>query len=84
MPKRKPKFVRLTITFTYNGVGKTIEDAKQDALNEYRNAGYYEPKYDFEEVKQEHTSIDQTYIDFVMDENYGVINEAKLIKKGGK
>ena len=84
MPKAKPKFVRLTVSFTYYGVGKTLKDAQQDALNEYHNAGNSEPDKDFEEVKQEHTSIDQTYIDFVMDENYGVINEAKLIKKGGK
>lgn len=84
MPKAKPKFVRLTVSFTYYGVGKTLKDAKQDALNEYHNSANYEPEKDFEEVAQENTSIDQTYIDFVMDENYGVINEAKLIKKGGK
>ena len=35
MPKAKTKLVRLTMTLNYYGVGKTVEEAKFNAIQEY-------------------------------------------------
>jgi hypothetical protein len=80
MAKPKPVFVKMTITYTFYGVGKTLDDAKQNSETEYNN---YMDSYaygeliddmrnnmDFEVVKQEDTSIDSTYVDFIMSDEY--------------
>ena len=75
---KKPHFVELTITFTYYGVGKTLQDAKQNALNEFANdnVNYIDLlqtkdiKQEMKTVKQSNTTIDKSYIDFVMSDNY--------------
>lgn len=84
----KPKFVRLTITLTYYGVGKTIKDAKQDAFNEFANNQndlYNSNDYnqEIDEVERDDTTIDQSYVDFVMGDDYSN-HDAKDLLKGGK
>jgi hypothetical protein len=71
----KLKFVKMTTTLVTYGVGKTIEDAKQQARSEtidYANDISINPKQyldaakpSYEEVREEDTSLDKTYIEFI-------------------
>lgn len=92
MPKAKPKFVRLTVTRTYYGVGRTTEEAKQNALNDFANdfelrdfndLASQDSEQTFEVVKQENTPISKEFVDFVMGNDYEEHDAVKLLK-GGK
>jgi hypothetical protein len=81
---KKPHFVRLTVTLTYYGVGKTKEDAENDALNEFYNDDHKErsSEKEFESVEDiQDTTIDQSYVDFLMSDEYEQFDETK---KGGE
>jgi hypothetical protein len=73
--KRKAHFTKLTITLTYYGVGKTPQSAKQNAINEFANEHYelftsQDYKEKFVDVKQDQTTINKTYKDFVVADDY--------------
>lgn len=73
--KSKPHFVELAITITYYGVGKTLQEAKQNAINEFANNNYdlfqsKDYKQEINTVKRFNTTLDKSYIDFVMNDNY--------------
>jgi hypothetical protein len=87
--KNKPHFTKLTITLTFYGVGETLKDAKQNALNEFVNEHYelfasQDFKQRFSIVNQQQTTIDQTFIDFIMGDNYKEHNAIKLLKVWNK
>lgn len=84
--KKKPHFTKLTITLTYYGVGKTPQEAKQNTINEFAdnqtelyNSGDY--KQSIEQVERDDTLIDQSYIKFVMGEDYEEHNALDLLKE---
>jgi hypothetical protein len=87
MPKAKPKFVRLTVTLTYYGVGKTIKDAQQNAMNDFANEYSYDDlvqdsKQTFEDVKDiKDTTIDQTFVDFVLGDDYEEHDAESFLKE---
>jgi hypothetical protein len=88
MTKKKAHFTKLTITLTYYGVGKTLKDAKLNAINEFVNdhTELYNSndfKQNIEEVKKEDTSLDNYFIDFVMENDYEE-HDAREFLKGGK
>jgi hypothetical protein len=83
--KNKPIFTKLTITLTFYGVGETLKEAKQNATNEFVNEHYelfesQDFKQKFSVVNQEQTSIDQTFIDFIIGDNYKEHNATELLK----
>lgn len=68
MKKPKLKFVKLTITATYYGVGKDLEEAKDFAFREFlehqSQVQYsYDVDQEYEEVKEEDTSLDKVFIE---------------------
>ena len=84
--KKKPHFTKLTITLTYYGVGKTPQEAKRNAINEFAdnqtelyNSGDY--KQSIEQVEREHTPINNFYIKFVMSDDYEEHNLLDLSKE---
>lgn len=84
--KKKPHFVKLTITLTYYGVGKTLQQAKQNAINEFAdnytelyNSSDYEQN--IEQVERDDTTLDQSYIDFVVDDDYEEHNALDILKE---
>ena len=87
MPKAKPKFVRLTVTLTYYGVGKTIKDAQQNAMNDFVNEYSYDDlvqdsKQTFEELKDiKDTTIDKTFVDFVLGDDYEEHDAESFLKE---
>jgi len=70
MKKQKIKFVKLTMTYTYYGIGKDLEEAKDFAFKEFLshqsnqcNLDFaYEGNQKYEEVKKEDVSLDDTFI----------------------
>ena len=85
----KPHFTKLTITLTFYGVGKTLEASKQNAINEFVNEHYelfasQDFKQKFSVVNQQQTTIDKTFIDFIMGDNYEEHNTIELLKGWNK
>ena len=84
--KKKPHFTKLTITLTYYGVGKTLKDAKQNAINEFADNNYdlfesQDYKKKFSVVKQDETTLDQTFIDFVIGDDYEEHNAVDFLNE---
>ena len=75
----KLKFVKMTTTLITYGVGKTVEDAKQQARSETIDYAYnislYKDHLDaakpvYEEVREEDTSLDKSYIEFIEETEF--------------
>lgn len=68
MKNPKTKFVKLTITSIYYGIGKDLEEAKDFAFKEFlehqSQVGYaYDVDQYYKEVKKEDVSLDKTFIE---------------------
>lgn len=68
MKKPKLKFVKLTITSIYYGVGKDLEEAKDFAFNEFlehqSQVSYaYDVDQEYAQVKEEDVSLDKVFIE---------------------
>lgn len=87
MRTKKPKFVRLTVTLTYYGVGRTIKDAQQNAMNDFVNEYSYDDlvqdsKHTFENLKDiNDTTFDKTFVDFVMGDDYEEHDAESFLKE---
>ena len=76
----KLKFVKMTTTLITYGVGKTVEDAKQQARSETIDYAYHistfskdyleKAKPTYEEVREEDTSLDKSYIEFIEETEF--------------
>jgi hypothetical protein len=81
MAKKNYKFAEMTITIKIYGVGKTQQDAENDALEQAKDMvinrqnflDFADIKYN--KVKQEQTSIDDSYIDFTFGKDENKENE---------
>lgn len=72
--KKKPILVKMTVTYTFYGVGKTQEDAERNAYNEYEDAMFQrntDGAIEYEQVDDIYaTSLSQEYVDFIMDDDF--------------
>jgi len=72
--KNKLNFTEMTIIIKVYGVGKTLQNAKDDALNQAIDININGQNYldfadiKYKKVKQEQTNIDDSYIDFTFEE----------------
>lgn len=70
--KRKLKFVKLTISYTYYGVGKTKEEAKDFAFNEFvehasSSSFIDDGEQHYKNIKNiDETNLDLTFVEQVL------------------